>query len=69
MCTNYCRVKCHFKFDPAIALSNIILPEKLEFHGTVFKSMARVTLACKAADEIRIINFFKSFGVKKINYL
>jgi len=65
MCTNYCRVKCHFKFAPAIALSNIILPEKLEFHGMVFKSMARVTLARKAADEIRITIFFQNLWSKE----
>jgi hypothetical protein len=35
----------------------------------VLKSIARVALVRKAADEIRITIFFKSFGAKKIKEL
>jgi hypothetical protein len=45
------------------------LPGKLAFYGRDLKSVAYVALVRKAADEIRIIIFFKFFGENKINEL
>jgi hypothetical protein len=42
---------------------------KLIYYGRVLKSTERVALVRKAADEIRITIFFKSFAVRKINEL
>jgi hypothetical protein len=70
MCTNYYGVTCYFKFIPATALYQIqFLYGKLTFYGRVLKSIACVVLVFKATDEIRIMIFFKSLGVKKINEL
>jgi hypothetical protein len=41
----------------------------LAFYCGVLKSVAFVALVRKAADEIRIVIFFKSFRVKKIDEL
>jgi hypothetical protein len=45
------------------------LLRKLTIYDRVLKSIACVALVRKAADEIRIAIFFKSFGVKKVNEL
>jgi hypothetical protein len=68
-CTNYCRVTYYFKCSPATACIDKNFTWKLTFYGRVLKSIAYVTLVHKAADEIRITIFFKSFGIKKTNEL
>jgi hypothetical protein len=45
------------------------LLRKLTIYGMVSKSVACVALVRKAAYEVRITIFFKSFGVRKINEL
>jgi hypothetical protein len=70
MCTNYYRVTYYYKFSPATACtSHNVYPETLHFTVRVFKSIPCVAFVRKAADEISIKIFLKSFGVQKINEL
>jgi hypothetical protein len=61
MCANYFKFAC---IGHKFYLENLHFTARL-----VLKSIACMALVRKAADEIRITVFFKSFGVKKINEL
>jgi hypothetical protein len=70
MCTNY--LELHIILN--LLLSSLYLaqslPAKLTFYyRKSLKSVAYVALVHKAAEEIRITNFFKYIGVKKISKL
>lgn len=50
---NYCGIACHFKIFSAKAFTRQLVPEELTLHSKVSKSIACVTLICKAAYEIK----------------
>jgi hypothetical protein len=68
VCTNYYEVPYYFKYATGI-YSDRTLPLQVPFYKMVLKSVACMVLTRKAADEIRLTIFFKSFRVKKINEL
>jgi hypothetical protein len=67
MCTNYCSVVYYFKFAPF--LLDTCLRENLTSYCIGLKSIACVAFVGKAANEIRIMPFFKYFRVKKLHEL